>query len=176
MARVRRSERRGHWFKSSHPDINQSLQQKTGMIKAMKKSAPVCPISLVHVDEHVVRLNGLASILLLLGGIYIPIIWLFLAFDFLMRSFSKKYSLVAQINRRIVNLFKVEPKPIDAAPKKFAAQMGLSMMILLNLTSFAGYNQLARIVFIALIIAISLETFFRYCLGCQIYSIIQRFR
>lgn len=142
----------------------------------MKKAVPVCPISLTSVDEHVVRLNGLTSLLLLLIGSQFHWLWVFLAFDFLMRCFSKKYSLIAQFNRRLANLLKLEPIPIDAAPKKFAACMGLSMMIILNLADLAGYGQVVYIVFFILLGAISLETFFRYCIGCQIYSFIQRFR
>jgi len=139
-------------------------------------SINVCPISNTHVDERVVRLNGFTSLIFVIAGMYFPVLWIIIAIDFALRSFSKKFSPVARFNKLIIIMLKLKPIPIDAAPKKFAAKMGLIMSIALIILSYLNLLTALNILFIIFIGAISAEAFFNYCVGCKIYSTLVRFR
>jgi hypothetical protein len=134
----------------------------------------VCPISHTHVDERVARLNGFVSLIFVVAGIYFPILWIIIAIDFALRSFSKKFSPVARFNKLIIIMLKLKPIPIDAAPKKFAAKMGLAMSILLIIFNYFNLQIAINTILIMFIGAISAEAFFNYCVGCKIYSILIR--
>lgn len=138
----------------------------------MKKKTAACPISRDKVDERVARLNGVVSLMFVLGGLSYPFLWLMLAIDFLVRSISPRTSLISTFNRQLVKLCKDKPVLIDAAPKKFAAMMGLAMSLLLFLFSYLGISLALNVVLIFFVIAIMLEALFKYCIGCQIYSVL----
>ncbi len=138
----------------------------------MKKKTAACPISRDKVDERVARLNGVVSLMFVLSGLGYPIIWLILAIDFLVRSISPRASLISTLNRQLVKICKDKPVLINAAPKKFAAMMGLVMSLLLFLFSYLGITLALNVILIFFVIAIMLEALFKYCIGCQIYSIL----
>ena len=139
----------------------------------MKKKTAACPISRDKVDERVARLNGIVSLMFVLSGLGYPIIWLILAIDFLVRSISPRASLISTLNRQLVKICKDKPVLINAAPKKFAAMMGLVMSLLLFLFSYLGITLALNVVLIFFITAIMLEAVFKYCIGCQIYSVLR---
>ena len=132
-----------------------------------------CPISHILVDENIVRLNGLFSLLFVFLGYFQPWILLLLALDYFIRAFTRKHSPITDLSRWITKHLKLSPKPIDGAPKKFAAKIGAVMSTLLLATLFFELYLPAFIIFTVFSLAISLETFFNYCVGCQIYSILQ---
>lgn len=132
----------------------------------------VCPISPEKVDSHVARLNGFFTLCLLAGGWFFYPLWVFVAVDFLARSTKIKFSLIARVSRFILNLLNIEPKPISLAPKKFAARLGLTMSLALVLFTYFGIELGIWITLGMFVTAVSLETFFDYCLGCKIYGIL----
>jgi len=91
----------------------------------------VCPISKDKVDERVARMNGFISLILLGIGFYFYPIWIYLVIDYYLRAYKRKYSLTARFSQLILNKLSIQAKPINAAPKKFAAQIGFTMSILL---------------------------------------------
>ncbi|EHQ28590.1 DUF4395 domain-containing protein [Mucilaginibacter paludis] len=133
-----------------------------------------CPVDFVLINENRVRL--VASFVLLSGVAYIisglSIIIIFLVIDFLLRSFNMgRYSLLAIIAGVLINWFKIKNKPVDQAPKRFAARIGLaftSTIILLHLFQF-GTGALALTIILCLFAA--LESFVGFCAGCHAYSI-----
>ena len=159
-----------------------------------------CPISFNTVDHNVIRLVGLFTLTLIitsffnLFGEYSNYIMLFLFLDFLARIFNSKLSLLKIIGSFILHkIFKIKPKEIGAAPKRFAAGIGafFSIMIFLmwasytpdytihpeyTLPSNAHIEMMRKIMMIIFMIAVSLETFFGFCFGCKIYSYIQFFK
>ena len=92
-----------------------------------------CPISKNTIDENVVRLVGFFSlILVILGFLLSPWIFLFLAFDFLMRIYKLNFSILRHIAIFIMHrILKIKPKAIGAAPKRFAAGIGFLFSIII---------------------------------------------
>ncbi len=133
-----------------------------------------CPISKTQIDGNVARLNGLISLVFIALGTYNKIFWILLTIDFTLRSFIIKYSPIANFSRLILNNINITPKPIDAAPKLFAAKIGLIMSVILIAVSLLGYSSTAFYFSIFFSIPVFLETFFSYCLGCQMYSILMK--
>ncbi len=133
----------------------------------------VCPLSKKTIDEHASQLVGIFVLILLALSYFFTnyILW-FLLLDFLARSINARYSILARLSRKILDLLNIEPKPIGAAPKRFAARMGLLFVIillsLLSINCFIGY----QITFILFSVAVSLEAFFKFCIGCKIYTLL----
>lgn len=132
----------------------------------------VCPISKDHVDEHVARMNGFVSLILLGLGFYFYPIWIYLIVDYYLRAYKRKYSPTARLNQLILNKLNIEAKPINAAPKKFAAQIGLTMSILLFASLYVNVSAIRYGVASFFALAMFLESVFNYCLGCEMYSIL----
>ena len=133
----------------------------------------VCPLSKKTIDEHASQLVGIFVLVLLALSYFFTnyILW-FLLLDFLARSINARYSILARLSRKILDLLNIKPKPIGAAPKRFAARMGLLFVVillsLLFINCFIGY----QIIFILFFIAVSLEAFFKFCIGCKIYTLL----
>jgi len=138
----------------------------------------VCPLSKKTVDEHASQLVGIFVLaLLILSYVFNNSYFLwFLLLDFLARSVNVRYSLLARLSRFLLDLFNIEPKPIGAAPKRFASRLGLLFVItllsLLYIDCLVGY----KIIFILFIIAVALEAFFKFCIGCKIYTLLSYFK
>ncbi len=133
----------------------------------------VCPLSKKTIDEHASQLVGIFVLILLASSYFFTnyILW-FLLLDFLARSVNARYSILARLSRKILDLLNIKPKPIGAAPKRFAARMGLLFVIillsLLSINCLVGY----QITFILFSVAVSLEAFFKFCIGCKIYTLL----
>lgn len=136
------------------------------------KLKTACPISKTQIDGNVARLNGFFSLVLLVAGYLCPLLWLFLLLDFIIRSFKVKYSPVARVSKSVLNLLHVKPNPINFAPKKFAARIGLLMSVFLNLFLIFDLSIGVYIVLGMFCVATALEAFFDYCLGCKAYSVL----
>jgi hypothetical protein len=91
----------------------------------------------LYTDENKVRI--IAAQVIILTVIILTIQWKFPAFllaaDFALRAFTSQPSPLAAVAKVIVDLSGLKPKPIFAAPKKFAAALGfvfsLAVLILL---------------------------------------------
>jgi hypothetical protein len=137
----------------------------------------VCPITDKRTDENVARFNALItvtiSILFVLTGW-----WLLLAFlvaDFAIRGFADShYSPICQMSRSLVKTIGLGAKPVNAGPKIFAAQIGLSLSALaLILFAFdCGIVCMALVGMLAFFAF--LETAFGFCLACKIYPFFRR--
>ncbi len=141
----------------------------------------ICPISKKTIDKHTSQLVGLFVIILLIISHQPPsptysttkiLLLLFLFQDFLARSFNIRFSILAKLSRTILHLLHIKPKPIGAAPKRFAARLGLLfttfLIIALQTKSFSAY----QIIFTAFGIAVMLEAIFGFCIGCHIYTLL----
>ena len=132
-----------------------------------------CPVDFIPINENKARLTAffvfILTIVYLLNGF-----WLIMAFllgDFSLRAFNLgKYSLLGFISDAIIKQLKIKNKPVDRAPKRFAAGVGLvfSLAILV-----AGYFHQPLIVYSlsgALLFFAFLESCFGFCAGCYVYS------
>src|SRR5580698_10316948 len=101
-----------------------------------------CPVDFIPVNENKVRLTALWVLILVLGSLCInPLpIFIFLTIDFFVRAFNYgKYSPLNLLSSAVIKQFKIPNKPIDQAPKRFAAGIGFvlsAVIILLLLLQF----------------------------------------
>ena len=133
----------------------------------------ICPVSEDRVDNNVTRIIALQVLLIAITGSVLNNYWifLFLAFDFTTRAFFKgKGSLLKWIAQQIVKLLKIAPKPINAAPRKFAAALGLVFSVLIALLIFNGSITSAYILNGMLAICAFMESFLGFCVGCYLYT------
>lgn len=131
-----------------------------------------CPISYKKIDEHVARLNGFFTVILLsvyvLTGSLLPL--LVLAYDFLVRSIEKpQYSLLAILSKRLLALIPLKPLLINAGPKIFAARIGLLFTVFILFFQIIG-APVAALVFTAIFgLCAFLEAAIGFCVACKLY-------
>jgi len=138
-----------------------------------------CPISAERVNENVIRV--IASIVIIISIITILNEWFWLAYilsiDFLLRAIGyKKYSLLALIANQIVSIAKLKEIKTDAAPKKFAAGVGFIFTSLIGSLLLFELSVGAIILTGILLFCAILESAFNYCMGCYVYSLIQKIK
>ena len=136
-----------------------------------------CPISLVSVDSNIARITafyvGVIFSIFLIAQNYALIFFLIL--DFATRIFfSKEYSLLFMLSKNTKIIMKLESIKVDAAPKKLAAIFGLMFLIAITALHLANLSLLFYIFSGILLVCISLEVLFSYCLGCEIYHLYKR--
>jgi len=132
-----------------------------------------CPVDGVSIDENRTRIG--AFIVLLLGLAYvISASWLFPAFllmDFILRAAGlASFSLIAIVSGQVARILKIKSKPVDRAPKHFAAATGAVFSGLIVLAQLPGCHTLALSLTAVLLIFASLESFVGFCAGCYVYS------
>lgn len=139
----------------------------------------VCPISFKQVDEKAARINALLSafsVALFLVTSYNFII-IFLAIDFYIRGFiDPLYSFYSAISKSILRFTNNKPKPIDGSSKIFAAKLGFIMSTLILVLTVLGFQTTSLVFGITLILFATLEGVFSYCVGCKIYSYIEKLK
>jgi hypothetical protein len=133
----------------------------------------ICPISDEKIPEHLPRVTASLNLFLLAAFAWNPQSWIlfFLTYDFLVRGFgSPKLSLVHHAARGISAGLKLRSKPIDKAPKLFAARLGGLLLVLALLLNLSGLVT-APVVIVWMIAALSsLECIFGFCVGCSVYQ------
>jgi len=136
--------------------------------------AYVCPVDGTKVNEPTVRIvAGLVIVLASVGLVFqSPYIFAFLAYDFAVRGFDKRdWSPLRYVGIKLTNLFELKEHLIDAAPKRFAAKVGLLFSVTLVILSFLQLSTSAYVVGEILLLCAFLESVFAYCLGCEVYSL-----
>jgi len=133
-----------------------------------------CPISADRVNENAVRASAFICILVTLAGIYFKsyIVIGLLAIDFELRAFSDgKSSIIKNLAKEVVRLIGIKNKPVDAAPKRFAAGVGLVVTLIIASLQLLQLYFAAELVAGVLILCALLEGAFGFCLGCHIYTL-----
>lgn len=139
-----------------------------------------CPISAESRNENVVRAVAgivvfIAAVAVAAGSAVAAILFAALAVDFSVRGFGKpKYSPLAGLGRAIANILGLPPKPVNAAPKRFAARIGTGMSIAAALFYAAGTASVAAGIAAVLIVCATLEAAFGFCVGCKVYALLPR--
>lgn len=132
-----------------------------------------CPVDFITVNENKVRLTALsvfilAVVYLLTGTWIIPA---FLTVDFFLRGFNfGKYSLLHIVSDKVIQLFSIKSKPIDQAPKRFAAKIGFFFSIAILAAHLINYTTAALVLDGVLTIFAFLESFLGFCAGCYVYT------
>lgn len=133
----------------------------------------LCPISNERINESVTRANALIGILLLLAGFISNSAFFFILLltDFYIRAFTKaKFSPISYLSHLMVNALKLDKKPIDKAPKIFAARIGFVMTMVVIVLFLFNLQTAALIVGGILIFFASLEFALAICMGCILYT------
>lgn len=138
-----------------------------------------CPVSQQKVNENTIRILAILVAILvpiaLLTGNYLLSTWLLL--DFSSRAFFRgRASILKYISKQISFFLAAEPKLVDAAPKKFAAALGVIFCAALSLLLALKMTTAAWIVGSLLMLCAALEGFAGYCVGCVIYSLLKPLR
>jgi hypothetical protein len=137
-----------------------------------------CPVDFITVNENRVRV--VAFLVLKLAALCFIFtsrsIAVFLLVDFTLRAFNlNKYSPLAFIAGFLANLLQLNNKPVDRAPKRFAAFVGLSFMVMITLALFTDFILTARVLLGVLMVFAALESLAGFCAGCHVYSYLKRF-
>lgn len=133
----------------------------------------ICPISNEMVNERLARLNAFFTILLVVAGfafnsIVFPLV---LLADFFIRAFTRsKLSPVSVASAGLVRLLQLSKKPIDKAPKIFAARLGFIMTLVIATLFLLELYTASMAVAGILVFFATLEFAFGICVGCIIYT------
>ncbi|NNU33882.1 DUF4395 domain-containing protein [Mucilaginibacter sp. S1162] len=137
-----------------------------------------CPVDFVPINENRARMVAFL-VLLLVVSCYVTVNWLIAAFllvDFALRSFYlNQFSVLAILAGLLIKLFKIKNKPVDRAPKRFAAFVGLSFMVMILLALLTGFINTAKVLLIVIMIFAVLESLAGFCAGCYVYTYLKRF-
>jgi hypothetical protein len=135
-----------------------------------------CPISPDVVDDRATRIGAALVILAAIAGLWSSRLWipLALALDFALRSRGKTaFSPIAQLAKALRKASGLEPVPINAGPKRFAALVGAIFSLVIAVSLFLSLPRLALAAAAILILCAALEAFLGFCVGCKVYSLLQ---
>ncbi|MGG9961272.1 DUF4395 domain-containing protein [Ferruginibacter sp. SUN106] len=136
-----------------------------------------CPVDFITVNENKVRLTALNVFILAVVYLIIPhwIIPAFLSIDFFLRGFNfGKYSLLNILSEKEVQLFSIKPKPIDQAPKRFAAKIGFIFSVAILAATLFNFISAGIVLAVILTVFAFLESFLGFCAGCYAYTFYNR--
>lgn len=151
------------------------------MINLDTKSVSLaCPISGSQRDNTIARLIALATLLLATTTRALialehfwpaAILMTLLTLDFAIRAFCRpRFSPLATGGRAISMSLGLRKELVDAAPKIFAARIGLLFALVTAIFLFAGFPAAAMVVVTILALCAFLECIFAFCLGCWMYN------
>jgi len=150
------------------------INSQTSLIK---KSASIdCPVDFVRIDENRARVVAFLVVVSVLfyfvnGS---PIVVGLLLADFLLRAFNQnEYSPLGLLSGVVVKQLSLKPKPVDRAPKRFAAFVGVVFLSAILVVFFTGPDIATKAIAGVLIAFASLESF---CAGCYVYTFLNRLK
>lgn len=136
-----------------------------------------CPVDFIQVNEYRIRLTALQ--VLFIGIIFLCTnLWIlpaFLIIDFLLRAAKLgKYSLLNSISGLLVKVFNISNKPVDQAPKRFAASIGCVFSSLILVSALLKFDIASIALTAVLILFAALESLVSFCAGCYVYTYYRR--
>jgi len=137
----------------------------------------VCPISYTKVDQTGIRVH--AGFIYFVGMFFILYMQLFLLlillYDFAVRVFGyPQMSFFYHLSKLIVKVFGLDAEETDAGPKQFATKIGLGFVITAILAFAGGFSTFSISLIFMLVVCAFLESVFSYCIGCEVYSLLQK--
>lgn len=132
-----------------------------------------CPISSERINEQVPRITAMLVIVMVIVAFALDslVLMAFVAADFFIRAFTKmKFSPLSCVAYWITQTLNLPAKPIDKAPKIFAARMGFVMSLAFAVLFAAQLGTAAVVIAGVLVFFAGLEFAFAFCAGCSIYS------
>jgi hypothetical protein len=142
-------------------------------LKAFIMKQIFCPVSNEKINEQTVRLNAFIAVAVLLGGLafQLPVLLFILLADFFIRAFTKmKLSPISYVSHWLTNTLNLGKKPIDKAPKIFAARLGFLMILAISVFYVSGFTMTALVIAAVFMFFATLEFALAICVGCLIYT------
>ena len=135
-----------------------------------------CPISSQKVSGSAARVNGVIVMVLLALALSTPMRWILavLAIDFAVKAFARfRYSPICAVSRLISKALRLHDRAIDAAPKRFAAGLGLSFSAAgLALGPLLSQWPAYYVVVGGFALCAALEALAGVCVGCELYRML----
>ena len=134
----------------------------------------ICPLSTMRTDRNIVRITGLMmaamiALYVITGQIVFVVV---IAIDYFIRAFTAvQYSPFSWLACQAAKLLRLQPKPIDKAPKIFAARVGF-LFSLATVVLFFVFPAASLVVGLSLMGFALLESVFDFCVGCVVYTYI----
>ncbi len=135
----------------------------------------ICPVSNNKINENAARISALLTFITAGIGLYFNsfLVFLFLVADFSIRAFtSQGNSPIRLLTQFIVKKFNIKNKPIDAAQKRFAAELGFILCVAICFFQYFDNYTLTNVLGGVLLFFAFLESAFSFCFGCIIYTYI----
>jgi hypothetical protein len=139
----------------------------------MNNKTIICPVSTERINENVTKVAAFLTLVVATASVLFkqPALFIALGFDFALRAFTNgTYSPIRYLSKRLSIFLNLDVKLTDAAPKKFAAGLGLVFSIVISVLQLTQYINLANITAGMLVACASLEAFAGYCIGCVMYT------
>lgn len=134
-----------------------------------------CPLSRDAVDARAGRMAAALSLLVVILASWGPWPWVHLALagDFALRAAGwRRLSPIARASRLIRQAARLEPRPVNAGPKRFAALLGTGFALATALLFLAGQRGAALSVAGVLGLCAGLEAAFGFCLACHLWPLL----
>jgi hypothetical protein len=135
-----------------------------------------CPIGRERIDESAARVNATIVVVVIVGAIVTQTPWIlgYLVLDYLIKFvFGFAYSPNCLIARAVVDMLDLECRPVDSAPKRFAALLAGFMSILALVMAYTLHSMVwFEVVAAAFVFVASLDAFADFCLGCYLFGLL----
>ncbi|CCH52833.1 hypothetical protein BN8_01866 [Fibrisoma limi BUZ 3] len=131
----------------------------------------ICPTDHEQLNESNVRVVAFLVLLtslayLLTGWFVLPLL---LTVDFALRGFNRpRYSPFGRLADGLVRILHLPSRATNAAPKRFAAGIGLGFAIGISTLQLLGYTTVIPTLILAVFAA--LESLAGFCAGCYVYT------
>lgn len=138
--------------------------------------AQACPISSQRIDAGRVRMAAwIMSCFVLLFLVTGNILWflpVLVDMAFRVAGWSA-YAPMLLLARQINRLSRAAPKFEDAAPKRFAAQVGVLVSLAIAASWLLVFVKTSVSLAVVLLACMLLEAAFGFCVGCRLYGLAQ---
>lgn len=142
----------------------------------MSSNAPSCPIGREQADGNAARIVAAQVTILLAISLASHFAWpiaLLLTLDFSLRlSPAKRWSPLSRLAIFIEHTFSIPCKMQNAAPKQFAAFLGLVFSTSLLLLTPFHLEWIKSTIVSGFAVCAFLEAAFAFCFGCKMYQIL----
>lgn len=145
-----------------------------------KQFLPACPVSGTQRDNTIARLVALFTLvaattvraLVALDYLWPALILLtVLSVDFAIRAFHRpRFSPLATGGRAVASGLNLKSELVDAAPKIFAARIGLLFTLSAAILLAFGFTGAAMWIVVILSLCAFAEAAFSFCVACRIYQ------
>jgi len=137
-----------------------------------------CPVDNITLNENQARGNAYQVLYITVAWIIFRNPWIiaFLILDFSLRALNLgKYSLLNRISQLVIKKMGIPYKPVDRAPKRFAAFVGLLFSIAILVFSLLDFENTSLVLAGILVVFATLEAVIGFCAGCHVYTFLNKF-